>query len=317
MGGGIVNQDLLDAASAVWRAAFDELYTTRPPGVWQLLTEEIETDTKQNYISVLETNPVMRKWVGEKEFQTIFASQLMAEIEKYEKSFEIDRLDLTAADRFGQIARAIRLFMTSNNNDLDKFVFEKLIANPTAYDGVALASASHPRGPAGAVQSNTSTTALSFAQHDAVKQVGSTLRDENGESFNIAYDTLIVGPKLMKLGKEITQSSERVAGLAADGTIDGGTRVAAAAIPNVFAGGDMQLVEWNRLVGAYDDYYIYLDSKRGVKPIHLFMFRKPEAVEQTRPDDEQRFLRDKYRYSVESDFVPAAGAWQPFFLGIV
>jgi phage major head subunit gpT-like protein len=316
MGGGITNMDLIDAANATFRAAFDELYTTRPPGVWQLLTEIIPTDVKQNYISVLETNPVMRKWVGEKEFQTIFASTLMAEIEKYEKSFEIDRLDL-AADRIGQVARRIKLFMQSNRDDLDKFVFEKLVANPTAYDGVALASASHPRGPAGATQSNTSTTALSFAQHDAVKQVGGTLRDQNGESLSISYDTLIVGPKLTKIAKEITQSGERVIGINASGVEATSSVVAAAAIPNVFAGGDMQVIEWNRLVGTHDDYYIYLDSKRGVKPIHLFMFRDPEAVEQTRSDDEQRFLRDKYRYSVESDFVPAPGAWQPFFLGIL
>ena len=167
----IANQALLDAANATFLAKFDEIYTDKPPGVWDLYTEVIPTDSKSNTIDVLETMPVVREWVGMKEFQSILASALTVAVTKWEKSFYIDRLDLVA-DRMGMIGRRISKFLSSDVRAyFERPAFLALVSNsgngPTVYDGLSLFSTSHVRSN-GTTWSNKSTTALSFAQHDAI-----------------------------------------------------------------------------------------------------------------------------------------------------
>lgn len=317
---GIANQDVLDAANLTAEGVFDEIFTNPGTRLFELFTEVVPTGSKVNEIDILETMPVIKKWTGAKEFDSIQASYLRATIEKWHRSFEIDRLDLTA-DKLGMIGRRIRQWVTSAARDYDKIATDALLANPIGYDGVAIASTAHPRGPSGN-QGNTGTTALSFPQHDTVMIAGASLRDQNGESLGVSYDTLMVGPKLAKLGREITQSTERVVPISAAGVEAYASAVAATSIPNkagleVYTGGSMTLVVNPRLVGTYDDYYVYQDTTLGPKPIRLYEFRAPELIEQLSMDGETRFLLDKFRWSIETDCVAAPGAWQTFYMGIV
>jgi phage major head subunit gpT-like protein len=324
---GITNQSFVDAASTTFHAKFDELFEKGTPGFFRYFTEVIPTKSKVNEIDLLEAMPVIREWLGAKEFISIRASKLSATVKKYEKSFEIDRLDVQA-DQTGLTGRRIAAFLNSDGGQVyDKIVSDALVSNsgdgPVGYDGVNLISTAHPRGPSGN-QSNKSTTALSFGQHDSIMQAGMGLRDERGEPFGISYDVMMVGPKNMRLGMEITQSSERIIGIAGDGSLDSGTRVAATTIPNVwgpgtqvYGGGPMTLLVNPRLVGTQDDYYYYFDTKKGAMPIVLFEFRSPEAIEQMQMDSEARFLLDKFRASVECDVVATAGAWQTVYAGIL
>lgn len=319
----ILNQDTLDVASTTFRAVADELFERGVPGLYPAFTDVIPTGSKVNEIDILETMPVIRQWLGSKEYQSIRASKASATVVPWEKSFEIPRLDL-AADKTGLIGRRIRAFMTQDGGQIyDKICTDFLVLNTgVGYDGVVLFSSAHPRGPSGN-QSNTTTSAFSFAQHDAIMQAGASLVDQNSEPFGIAYDTLMVGPKLMKLAMEVTQSSDRIEAVDNAGN-DSGTRVAAAGVTNVygagsmlFGGGVMDLIINPRLVGTYDDYYYYLDTRRGPKPVLLYEFRKPEAIDQMTMESEVRFTLDKFRMSVECDVIPAAGAWQTAYAGIL
>jgi phage major head subunit gpT-like protein len=306
----IQNQSTLDAANAAFYAKFDEVFAAQPPGPWKLYTEEINTGSKVNELDILETMPVVREWIGSKVFQSIRASNLTATVKKYEKSFAIDRLDL-AADKLGMIGRRISMFMSGDASTIyDKICLETLVSNsgngPTCYDGQALFSASHPRS-SGTTWSNKSTTAFSFAQFDTLVQAGASRTDDAGEPLRIAYDTLIVGPKLWKLAAEVTQSTERIAAVDNSGA-ESGTRVAAASIPNVYGGGSMTLVVDPRLVGTFDDYYYLIDSSRGPKPLVMFSFRSPTPYAQDGMESEGRFMEDQFRYSVEADFVVTAGS---------
>ena len=310
---GIQNQSIIDNASATFRAKFDEIFAARPPGPYERYTEIIDTDSIVNEVDVLETMPVVRQWIGAKVFQSILASNFTASIVKYERSFKMDRLKLKG-DKTGSIGRRINMMMSDAGQIFDNICFSTLMANSTGYDGVAVYATTHPRGPAGANQANITTTALSFTQHDAIMVAGGSLRDNNSESVRVSYDTMIVGPSNLRLGKEITQSKERVVGMAGDGTQDGGTRVAAATIPNVYSGGDMDLIMDPRLVGSYANKVVYVDSKIGPKPVILYVMRAPEPVEQTAMDSEGRFNNDELRYSVECDVTGAPGAWQSSYL---
>lgn len=315
----IVNQStIVDVANTTFHAKFDEIFANQPPGPWKLYTEVQATSSKINEIDVLEAMPVVREWTGAKLFGSVRAANLSATVKKYEKSFAIDRLDL-AADKMGMVGKRIAAFLSDAGQMYDKICFDTLVSNsgngPTCYDGVALFSTSHVRS-AGTTWSNKTTTALSFAQHDTIMQAGAALRDDNGEPLRIAYDTLIVGPKNFKVAAEVTQSTERLAAVDNSGA-ESGTRVAASTIPNVYGGGQMTLVVDPRLVGSQDDYYYYVDSKRGPKPLMLFEFRAPEALEQTAMDSESRFISDQLRYSVECDVVVTAGSPHVCYAGIL
>ena len=315
----ITNQvTVIDAANTTFHAKFEEVFSARPPGPWSLYTEVVPTSSKINVIDVLETQPVVREWNGAKVFGSILASNLSATIKKYEKSFGIDRLDLMA-DKMGMIGSKIAAFVTDSGQIYDKISNSVLVSNsgagPTCYDGVALYATTHPRAN-GTTWSNLSTTAFSFAQHDAIMQAGASRVDDNNEPLGISFDTLVVGPKLFKIASEVTQSNERIAAVANDG-LEAGTRVAASSIPNVYGGGSMTLVVDPRLVGTQDDYYYYHDTTRGPKALIMFEFRSPEAVELTAMDSTNRFLNDQLLYSVEADFVVTAGSPHVTYAGVL
>jgi phage major head subunit gpT-like protein len=310
---GIQNQNIVDVANTAFRAKFDEIFAMRPSGPYEKYVEIIDTDSVINEVDVLETMPVVRQWLGAKVFQSILASNFTATIVKWERSFAMDRLKLSG-DKLGMIGRRINMMMSDAGQIFDNICFSSLIANPVGYDGVAVHSAAHPRGPAGANQSNLTATAFGFANHDSIMTAGATLRDNNSESVRVAYDTLIVGPSNKRLGMEVTQSKERMTTTTAAGVQDAAAGVVAAAtIPNVYGGGEMELIVDPRLVGTYAAKCVYVDSKIGPKPIILYVMRDAEPIEQTAMDSDGRFLLDELRYSVECDAVPTAGAWQSSF----
>lgn len=318
----IINQENLDAANASFQEKFSEVFTNRAPGPWSTYTEVLQTGSKVNTLEVLESMPVVRKWVGPKVFQAIRSSYISATVEKYEKSFSIDRLDLQS-DKLGMIGRRISQFMGGDGAEIyDKICFETLVsasgAGPTCYDGLALFSTSHVRS-AGTTWSNKTTSALSFSVHDTIMQAGESRQDDNGEPIRTAFDTLIVGPKNRKIAMEITQSNERVLPVSASGVEAYSSAVAAATIPNVFGGGSMTVVVDPRFTGTQDDYYYYVDSKMGPKGLVLFEFRapSPEVPDGNGMGGYTRFQFDRFDYSVEADFCVIAGSPQVIYAGIL
>ncbi len=306
----VQNQSIIDTASTAFRAKFDEIFAARPAGPYERYTEVITTDSIVNEVDVLETMPLVRQWIGDKVYQSIRASNFQAYITKWERSFAMDRLKLRG-DKLGVIGRRINMMMSDAGQIFDYICFASLIANLTGYDGAAVYSTTHPRGPAGANQANLTTSALSFAVHDTIMSAGGALRDENGESVRVNYDTLLVGPSNRRLGMEITGSKERITTVTAAGLQDQGSGVVAAAtIPNIYGGGEMDLIVDARLVGSYANKCVYVDSKIGPKPVILYVMRSPEAVEQTAMDSDARFHRDELLFSMETDVVAAPGAWQ-------
>lgn len=315
----ITDRSILDNASTAFKTFGDEIFGKSLPGVFSRYTDVMPTDSKTVEHDVIEAFPVVREWTGAKQFGDAQAASQTITLKTYERSFKIKRLDLLT-DRTGATAKRMQSFLNDTASIYDKLAHEALIANATGYDGAALLSASHPRGPSGN-QSNTSATALSHAQFEAAMVAGAGLRDVNGEPLGISYSLLRVGPKLAALAREITGSNERIISVANDG-LEAGTRVAAAAGPNarglqVFSGGSVDVVVDPRLVGTYDDYYYLVDTSRGVMPIVGYEFRAPEAIAQDQMTAEGRFLSDEFRYSVECDVAFAPGAWQVIYGGIV
>jgi phage major head subunit gpT-like protein len=317
----ITNISVFENASTTYKTLADEIFGQKPPGVFSAYTSVMPTDGKIVEHDVIEAFPVVREWSGAKQFPDAQAASTTLTIKTYEASFRIKRLDL-ATDRTGSIGRRLQMFLQEQAYIYDKLAHEALVANATGYDGVSLIHASHPRGPAGATQSNTTTSALSFSTFETAMVAGASLRDANSEPLAINYNLLRVGPKLASVAREITGSAERVVGIDAAGVNDSGTRIAAATIPNVrgvqvFSGGSVSVVVDPRLVGTYDDYWYLVDTSRGAMPLVGYEFRSPEAISLDAMDGEARFETDYFKYSVECDVVFGPGAWQTIYGGIV
>lgn len=319
----VTDRSILDNASTTFKELAAEIFgEKRPPGVYQAFTSVFNTDSKIVEHDVLEAMPVAREWVGAKQFGDVQAASTTLTLKSYEASFRIKRLDVQT-DRTGMTGRRIASFLSDTAYMYDDQAHQVLFANPTGYDGVALFSASHPRGPSGATQSNTTSSALSLSTFETAMQTGASLRDANGQPLMISYDTLIVGPKLAGLAREITGSAERIVAVDNSGA-ESGTRVAAAALPSfrgvqVFGGGSVNVVVDPRmpLGGTYDDYWYLVDTSRGASPIVGYEFRGPEAVTLDSMDSPARFDLDEFRYSVEFDVVFGAGVWQVAYAGIL
>lgn len=316
----ITNISVFENASTTYKALADDIFGKKPSGPFLDYTTVLPTDGKIVEHDVIEAFPVIREWSGPKQFGDAQAASVTLTIKTYEASFRIKRLDLMA-DRTGQIGRRMQMFLSEQAYIYDKLAHEALIANATGYDGVALVNASHPRGPAGATQSNTTTSALSHSTFETAMIAGASLRDINGEPLAISYSTLRVGPKLAGIAREITGSNERIIAVDNSGA-ESGTRVAAATGPNArgiqcFDGGAVRVVVDPRLVGTYDDYWYLFDTSRGASPIVGYELRSPEAISLDSMDGEARFETDYFKYSVECDVVFGPGAWQTVYGGIV
>jgi phage major head subunit gpT-like protein len=319
----VTDRSIFENASTTFKELAGNVFAGgTPPGVYKDFATVQSTDSRIVEHDVLEAMPVAREWVGAKQYGDAQAASTTLTLKSYEASFKIKRLDLLT-DRTGIVGRRMATWLGDTAYIYDQIAHEVLFANPTGYDGVALFSASHPRGPAAANQSNTTTSALSFSTFETAMQTGASLRDANGRPLMISYNKLIVGPKLASLAREITGSNERLMAVDNSGA-ESGTRVAAATVPNqkgiqVFTGGSLDVVVDPRmpLGGTYDDYWYLIDTTRGASPICGYEFRSPEAVTQDRMEDTARFDSDEFKYSIECDVVFGAGVWQVAYAGIL
>lgn len=319
----VTDRSIIDNASTTFKELSGNVFGSKtPPGVYKDFATVMPTDSKIVEHDVLEAMPVAREWVGPKQYGDAQAASTTLTIKSYEASFKIKRLDLLT-DRTGIVGRRMATWLGDTAYIYDDIAHTVLFANPTGYDGVALFATTHPRGPSGNNQSNTTTSALSFSTFDTAMQTGASLRDANGRPLMISYNKLIVGPKLAATAREITGSNERIVAVANDG-LEAGTRVAAAALPNqkgiqIYTGGSLDVVVDPRmpLGGTQDDYWYLIDTTRGASPIVGYEFRSPEAVSQDRMEDPGRFDSDEFKFSIECDVSFGAGVWQVAYAGIL
>jgi len=311
-------------ASVAFKEIADDIFdpSVRRPATYQVFTQEIAADNGNLVIEhdVVEALGLVREWVAEREFADVIFAPVRGVKRTFEKSHRMKRKDAESMAGI-RIVQRLTNWLGSREADMDKIVHDFIFASntgPIGYDGVATFSASHPRGAAGAVQSNTSATAFSAAQHRAVMIAGSSLTDANGEPLGIQYDTLMVGPALADLAREITEST-RYAAINAAGAEATASVLAAANVPSkrgitVFEGGPLRVVVNPRFIGGLAQKYLYVDTTKNVTPAVLYM-GDSILTERTDPTLENVFRRDEYEWGVLYDLVLMPGVWQTTFFG--
>lgn len=313
------NQSVIDDINNAFEVRAASFGDT-PAGFGSVFAVTEPVDSRTGTITHIGPPPVLREWVDEKVNQTWRAYSQTYTLKRFHKTFELDRMDVEY-DRVGIWGPKMAQFFGSTSADVDKYLTSVLVSNPTGYDGVALFSASHPHGAAGATQSNTTSSALSWSTVEAAKVAGMSLKWENGEPIDGDYQTLMVGPSNATKGFDITGSDQRIqvssnAGVITEQGASASDTVAAVVRPNVmqmYGGGRMNLIINPRLTGSQAGYWYLF---RGPGALVHKIGRPLTGYKMTDMEGPLRYGRDKYSWSMECDWVAIAGLWQYCYAGL-
>lgn len=140
----LINDPTVDRLTTGVQTKFDEAMKSfaEVPQAWQQIATVIDSDGEgELYNWLLDVTP-MREWIGDKIVDGLRERRYYVLNRDYEKTIGVDR-NVIADRRFGAaINVGERLARAASQND-DLLVFETLIANPTAYDDLALFHTAH------------------------------------------------------------------------------------------------------------------------------------------------------------------------------
>ena len=307
----LINQSNLAGAQSAFVALFQEAFNAHSgPYLHDLLSLDYKTDARFVRVPVVASMPGLRRWTGSKYFKSPRAYELTNTILSYEKSIELDRLDLDSQGS-DAVAQQLSVFLGSAKRDLTKLLWTAIKANTwTGYDASTLLADSHPHTNSSG--DNLTTSALSHSALKSGKAAMRRFQDEDGNLLDMAPTHLIVGPAQENLAKELTGAFRPVY-VNASGAEATSSVVAATTSPNAFQG-DMVVFVCPEIAG--NEWAIADLSKPGLRPVVRYVKRELEPVMQNQMTDEGRFLFDKYRFSVEGDFVYGPGAWQTIYASV-
>lgn len=315
-----LSEALLDLSTSFETMLIEAFENPQAVGGYGMFTTLVRSSDRKLDLTTFGPGPVIREWVGEKQFKQFRAYDQEVEVKNYEKSIALDRNDLLYDTSSALQRKLSAWFATAGERDLDKLVFDALVSNsgagPTGYDAVSLVNDSHPHMNSGSGADNKTTSALSHSTYESGKVAMQELTNEEGESMDVNPTHLMVGPKNEKMAKQIANATDRVVAVDNSGA-ESGTRVAAAGVENVFRG-DVDVVVNRRLRGTYDDYWYLMDlSDPQALPMGFMLNRPPELVSLNRPTDKPRFYGNEEHHSIELDGATFAGAWFKLYAGIL
>lgn len=316
---GINNKSNFENRTTMFQVLFDEVFLGQQETMYELYTDSRSiTGNTAFEFNFLNDLPESRQWDGEKEFRSTRANKHRIPVKDYEASTAVSKIDWNH-DPEG-VGSTLRSWMSAANGYLNKIVVAKFLRGDTdtGYDGVSMFSTAHPNGPAGSEQSNRVATTFSQAAYRVAKSTMKNLKGPSGRPLQITPNLLLVGPNNEDEALDVLEASTRLQSIAADGTLDGGTRVAAASIENIQVGDGVRIIVEPRITGGVDgagadtsEYWFLIDSSKS--PMILAIAQAPNAQ-----DDTNEFL-DKtadYHFSIEAQLAVGYGLWQYVYAGL-
>lgn len=308
---------LVTAQTAI-NTTWQEIEETAPEGTYRTYTQSVPS-TGDTILEMdwLANHPVMRKFLGARIFKALRHYSTTIRMENYEVSFKFPRA-WVQHDKTGLITRAVNQSLSGNSGEasIDRTIAEVFDGNsgagPTGFDAVALVSASHPNGPAGATQSNIgSGTNLSANALIAAEAAGAGWRHENGENAMVKFDTIRTGPALRRRVKDLF-SQDRLQGITATGVLDASASLVAAATRSNSYNGEMTPIVDARVTTYYWD---LIDNSKQVKPMVHFDIMRPVPQMVTDMNDFGVFMNDEFFYGLIGDWGIGGGHWMTIYRG--
>lgn len=263
----IAGQIKLEAASTAFHAVSEEVFGGQRESLYGRFAHTMPCEGEFLELNALTANTIVREIVGSRRYGSLRGYANRVRVKRWgPDALRIPILKILK-DSEQLTGSALRQYVDQVANFYEIPVTEFLLGNPIGLDGVALLSDSHPYGEAGATWDNLSSDALSPSSFAAGITAMESLKLESGKPAGYYPDLLMVGPSNRKLAHDLCQNTMRVVPVSASGVEAYSSAVAAAAIPNTWAGVITPVVN-PLFVGTYASAWCLMDTKRpGARPI--------------------------------------------------
>lgn len=260
----------------------------------------------------LGTVPPMREFVDERRPSGLSANAISIEDKVFESTIAVERKAIED-DQLDLIRLRIRDMAFRVAMDRHQMLIEALAGGFTAntYDGTTFFSTTHSVN--GSNVSNRTDQALSAGTlADAISAM-MVVPDDLGTPLGIQPDTLVVGPKLQWMARELVESPVVI-------YKGNSAHTASSTSYGNALEGSLRVVVSPYLTGGYDDYWFVLDTKRPIRAL-ILQQRSDVPVEfsalESGSGSESAFLRDRYFYGVRARYNVGYGLWQTAYGGVL
>jgi phage major head subunit gpT-like protein len=293
--GMLINKDTISNVFISLKTSFNNAFSAAP-SVWQKIAMKVPSSTGQNDYVWLSVFPKMRQWLGDKVVKALEAYKYTIPNKDWEATVEVDRNDIED-DNLGIYGPQAQMAGQSAAQLPDEIVMELVNGgfNNACFDGQYFFDTDHP--VAGASVSNKLTVALSAASqaaatasYGAARTTMRKFKDEEGRPLNVNPSILLVPPALEAVALAIVNNDRLTDGEA-----------------NIYRG-TAEVVVDARLTS--DTAWFLLDTSKPVKPFIYQERKAPVFVEQTSAENDDVFMRKKFKFGAEARAAGGYGFWQ-------
>lgn len=269
---------------------------TQAPATWEKIAMKVPSTGKAEQYNWLSSFPAMKKWVGEKAVKSLSAHKYTIVNDDWEATVEVDRNDIED-DQTGQYAIQAKAAGRSAGMLPDEIVYElvNLGFERPCYDGQYFFDTDHPVGDLSV--SNKGTKKLSIeslakaeASFGAARTAMGKVKDEDGRPLDVTPNILLVPVALGDTARAL---------MTVDRLEDGKT--------NIYKGA-AEVVVSARIKS--DTQWFLLDTTQPVLPFIYQERKAPVLVEQTSLENDDVFMRKKFKFGAEARAAGGYGFWQ-------
>lgn len=298
----LINKETLGQLFRNLKATFNKAFEAAP-SVWEKIAMKVTSTSGQTDYAWLSNFPQMRKWIGDKNVKSLEGFNYTIVNDDWEATIEVDRNDIED-DNLGIYGPQAQMAGFSAKQLPDEIIIA-LVNDGGAnlcYDGQYFFDTDHP--VADASVANTATNALTIAtlaaaqaSYGAARTAMKKFKDDEGRPLNVNPTILLVGPALEDTARAL---------LTNDRLEDGK--------PNPYKG-TAELVVDARITS--DTAWYLLDTSKPVKPFIYQERKAPTFVQQTTEENDNVFMRKKFRMGAEARAAGGYGFWQMAYRGNV
>ncbi|SFM67084.1 Mu-like prophage major head subunit gpT family protein [Nitrosomonas communis] len=291
----LVNKSTISNIFISLKTTFNNAFNAAPSN-WQKIAMKVTSTTGQNDYAWLSKFPRMRKWIGDKAVKALEAFKYTIVNDDWEATIEVDRNDIED-DQLGIYGPQAQMAGESAKQLPDEIVMDLVnngFINP-CFDGQYYFDTDHL--VAGTSVSNKITAALSvisqaaaIASYGAARKTMRKFKDDEGRPLNITPNVLLVPPALEDIALALMNNDR----------LDDGKA-------NPYKG-TAEVVVDARLTS--DTAWFLLDTTKAVKPFVYQERKAPVFVEQTDPQNDDVFMRKKFKFGAEARAAGGYGFWQ-------
>lgn len=282
----LINQALLKSISHGFSKAFHNQLKEHK-GDYQKIATIITSNTATVDYAWLGEFPKMREWTGDRQLKDLTAYTYAITKKKFESTIEVDRDDVEG-DNLGVVKPRIQQLAIEAAVHYDELLFSLLESNGDAYDGKKFFATDHQVGSQ--TFSNLGTKKLSAAELLKARMEMRGLVSDQARPLRIIPSLLLVPPELEGVALDILKKD----------FLSGGESNTTKGI--------VELMVCDFLTDP-NAWYL-LDTTKPLKPLILQKYKDIVLTSMDREDDENVFMRDKFRYGVSAQHNAGYGLWQ-------